>query len=62
MSEIWQTGLSYRLAKRNGEIVLQSLWFNEFTGEQKWLDVPTVELPAEDASGSQSNKDVEENI
>lgn len=61
MSEIWQTGLSYRLAMRNGEIVLQSLRFNEFTGEQKWLDVPTVELPAEDAS-SQSNKDIKENI
>jgi len=46
MSELWQRVNVYRLAKRNGEIILQELWSKAFSdGETEWRDKPTIDLP-----------------
>lgn len=50
MSELWSKSFgTLRWIRRDGELVLQELWMQVFTGEKDWRDVPIVENAESDA-------------
>lgn len=44
MSDVKVCTSVYRLAKRNGELVLQVLWIGTFDKSREWRDTETVDL------------------